>query len=131
MKLTTVEARAKRNKLDEFAGECYRDSNSQVVENLNKSKRLAYLGIQDSSGKYTILGEKYVYFSTEIGLEYEVSIVDILDILQKNAFDIGKHGQFEYLKVSDKKLMWVLDGRTMTAMWNIILLISRSKCPED
>jgi hypothetical protein len=127
MKFSIVEARAKRNKFDELAGKFYRDNNSQIVEELNKANKRAYFGIQDDSGKYTIIGEKFVYFATEFGIEGEVSNADFLGVLQKNAMDLGKGGEFEFVNINERESVWVLDGKTMCAMWNIIMLLCEAR----
>jgi hypothetical protein len=127
MKFNIVQARAKRNKFNELAGKFYRDNTSQIVEELNKANKRAYFGIQDESGKYTVIGEKFVYFSTALGIEGEVSNADFLEVLQKNAMNLGKGGEFEFVNINKKESVWVLDSKTMCAMWNIIMLLCEAK----
>ncbi len=93
MKFTIIEARARRSKFDELAGSCYRDNNSQIVEDLNKQNKKVYFGIQDEGGMYTVIGEKSVYFSVVSGQEGEIPNSDFLGVLQKNAMKVGKGGE--------------------------------------
>lgn len=127
MKLEAVEARAKRSKLIELAGNSYRDSNSEIVARLNRENGSAFLGIQDDNGPYTIIGSDCVFLSTRAGRELSVSHSDFLSALQATGMDRGKGGEFEYIPVGEGHSAWVKDGSTMCALWNIILALSRSQ----
>jgi len=119
MKFSIIEARVKRSQFDQLAGNYYRDNSSQVVESLNRQNKKAYFGIQDEGGMYTVIGEESVYFSVVSGQEREISNPDFLRILQKNAMEAGKSGQFEFVNIDGKESVWVLNGETMCAMWNL------------
>lgn len=123
MKNINIKARIKRNRLDELAGEFYRDETSFIVKELNDKNRKALLGIQSDDGKYTILGEESVYYRTSSGFEGEIPYAMFLKILTENAWSLGKTGDFEVVKISEKDSIWVLNAATMTAMWNTILLL--------
>lgn len=123
MKYSIVKARARRNKFDELAGSYYRDNGSQIVKSLKERNKHAYFGIQDEGGMYTIIGEKCVYFSDDSGREGEILNADFLKILQENAMKVGKGGEFEFVSIGEEKAVWVLNGKIMCAMWNILMLL--------
>lgn len=127
MKVSVIEARAKRNKLDELAGSNYCDNSSKIVSSLNKRRKNAYLGIQSDDGLYTIIGEKYIYLLTKSGTEIEIPHSSFLEILQRNGMSIGKSGEFEFVPSDENESIWVKDGPTMCALWNIVLLLSRDE----
>jgi hypothetical protein len=124
MSFKNIEARIKRNKFVELAGIFYRDGNSQIVKTLNDRSKKALLGIQNESGVYTIIGEKFVYYKTESGVEGEILNSTFLEILKKNAWLVGKTDKFEVLRINEKDSVWILNGALMSAMWNTVLLLS-------
>lgn len=127
MEKVNISARIKRNKLDELAGIYYKEDNSIIVEYLNSKNKKALLGIQREDGIYTIVGEEFIYYSTDSGDEGEISHGEFLEILKNNALDIGKKRTFQFVKVNEKDAVWILDGPTMNAMWNTILLFYNNK----
>lgn len=126
MKLEVVEARAKRSKLIELAGRDYRDSSSEIVAKLNRENQRAFLGIQHDNGPYTIIGSDRLFLSTPAGMEFSVSHSEFLNAMQSTGMDRGKGGEFEYVPVGEGHSVWVKDGPTMCALWNIVLALSRS-----
>ncbi|MDM3871863.1 hypothetical protein QSV34_10925 [Porticoccus sp. W117] len=123
MDFWVIEARVKRNNLPVLAGDNYRDNLSNLVTNLAKSGKNVYLGIESDDGIYTLLGSDKVYFTAASGLESEVSNSDFLKILQRNAMNIGKSGDFQYVTIESGESVWVKDGPTMCALWNTLLLL--------
>jgi hypothetical protein len=127
MKEVNINARIKRNKLDELAGIYYKEDNSIIVQYLNSKNKKALLGIQREDGIYTIVGEEFIYYSTDSEDEGEISHGEFLEILKNNALDIGKRGTFQFVKVNEMDEVWLLDGPTMNALWNTILLLYNNK----
>jgi hypothetical protein len=124
MKKININARIRRNKLDLLAGESYRDENSEIVKYLNRVNKKALLGIQRTDGIYTIIGEEYTYYSTDLGVEDSIKHVHFLAILSTNAMRIGKAGNFEFIKVNERDSIWLKNAETMNALWNTILLLA-------
>ena len=124
MDFSIIEARVKRNNLPVLADSNYRDNQSKLVKSLAENGKDVYLGIESDSGLYTLLGLENVYFSTESGLESEISNSDFLVILQQNAMNVGKSGDFQYVTIGSGESVWVKDGPTMCALWNTLLLLS-------
>jgi hypothetical protein len=123
MKRINIEARIKSNKLDELAGGFYQDANSQITKDLRKKNKAALLGIKREDGVYTIIGEEYTYYSTSSGVVGEISHEDFLKILKDNAFNLGKSGEFHFVNINGSDSIWVLNGPTMNAIWNTIILL--------
>lgn len=121
MKEVNIKARIRRNKLDLLAGENYRDENWEIVKYLNNANRKALVGIQRKDGIYTIIGKENVYYSTVSGVEGSIPHKEFIDILTKNAWDLGKTGQFEFVKVNERDLVWLKDRETMNALWNTVI----------
>lgn len=124
MKSINIKARIKRNKLDQLAGTCFRDENDEIVKKFNLYNTKAFLGIQRDDGIYTILGDKSAYYSTDQGVEKQITLEDLLELLSSNALKRGKHNHYEFLEISESNSMWVKDTQTMNALWNTILLLS-------
>ena len=57
-----VKKRALDQKLDELAAEHYRDRESEIVQDLEAQGKDTFLGIQDCSGLYTIIGSSTATF---------------------------------------------------------------------
>ena len=127
MKLSAIEARAKRNGLAELAGKSYRDSSSEIVASLNCEEEPVYLGIQDDDGTYTIIGRVHVFLSTRAGKKLAIPHSQFIGALQAAGMDRGKGGQFEYIALDEKNSVWVKDGATMSALWSIVLAGSRAQ----
>jgi hypothetical protein len=121
-----LNARIRRNKFDELAGEYYQDENSEIVKYLNSKNLKALLGIKRPDGIYTIIGEECVYYLTESGVEGEISHKDVLTILRENAMAKGKSGHFDFVLVNQQDYVWFLNIETMNAMWNLIMLLNRA-----
>lgn len=127
MKNINIKARIKRNQFDVLAGEFYQDENTQIIKELNLQGKKALLGIQREDKIYTVIGESSVYYSTNLGVEGEISHEEFLKFLQKNAINLGKKGIFEFVSINEQDVIWVLNGPTMNAMWNTILLLHNNK----
>ena len=123
MDFSIIEARVKRNNLPVLADSNYRDNQSELVKSLAEKGKDVYLGIESDSGLYTLLGPESTYFSTDSGSESEVSNSDFLLILQQNAMNIGKSGDFQYVTIESGESLWVKNGATMCALWNTLLLL--------
>lgn len=123
MKPINIKARIKRNKLDIVAGKNYRNEESEIVKYLRKTNKDAILGIENENGLYTILGEEKVYYRNKNGVEGDISLKTILEILKANALSQAKHGEFDFLKIDEDNSIWLIDPQVMNAMWNTMLLL--------
>ena len=126
MKKVNIKARIKRNRLDELAGEYYQDENSEIVKCLNSRNKNALVGIKRPDGIYTVIGEEYVYYLIESGVDGEIAHGDILKILKENAWAKGKTGQFEFVQINQQDYVWFLNGGVMNTMWNLIILLNNA-----
>lgn len=90
---------------------------------LRKTNKDAILGIENENGLYTILGEEKVYYRNKNGVEGDISLKTILEILKANALSQGKHGEFDFLKIDEDNSIWLIDPQVMNAMWNTMLLL--------
>lgn len=121
MKLNILNAKIKRNNLEEYAGEYFRDNNSQIVLDMKKSGDDALFGIEKENGVYTIIGEKYAYFSTPLGKNQKISLERFSKFLHSNAMNKGKKARYEFLDFENEHEVWVLNINVMSAFLNIIL----------
>lgn len=124
MNISILKSKIKRNNLEQYAGTYFRDGTSQIVNSLNEKGKCALFGIEREDGIYTIIGEKLVYYSTNQGNVEEISLSEFLEILHINALKKGKNRVFEFIPISEKKLIWLHNKPTMDAFWNIILWIN-------
>lgn len=126
MNLNILKSKIKRSNLEQYAGTCFRDEVSQLVDSLKKEGKPTLFGIQRVDGIYTIIGEESVYYSTVSGNIGEIPLSEFLEILHHNAMQKGKGGKFEFLQLQDpEKSIWLHNRETMNAIWNIILWINR------
>ena len=127
MEYSSVEARARRNRLDELAGENYRDKCSDIVSKLKNEGKYPYLGIQNDDGCYTIVGQNCCYIMTDQGVSMEIAHDKFLNILRENAMKLGKQANFEYVSIDENGAAWLKDGQTMNAMWGLVQFINRPR----
>ncbi|WKN43942.1 hypothetical protein [Tunicatimonas pelagia] len=127
MKIDVLRARVRRNKLEKLAGESYRDEKSQLIKSLHNEDKKALLGIQKGDGIYTVLGEECVYYSSNSGIERKISYGRFTEILRSNALKTGKTTEFEFLNITEQDCIWILNTRTMNAIWNTVLLLQKWK----
>lgn len=120
-----IEARIKRNKLDELAGKFYQNSNSDFITNLQQKGFTALVGIKRKDGIYTVIGENCTFFCSKSGEERQISHQDFLEILKKNALKLGKSEEFDFLEIKKDCFIWILNIQTMNAIWNTILLLHK------
>ena len=123
MNINIIEARIKRNKLKEIAGEYYRDSGSQLINNLKNTGKIVFVGIQREDGIYTVIGRNSVFYSTSAG-EFEIPNKEFINLLTSNALRMGKDSDFEFVKTNSNALIWVFNGSTMNAIWNTVMLMN-------
>jgi len=124
MKLPILKARIKRNNLEDYAGNYFRDETSIIVKTLNENGKEALVGIQNEDGIYTILGRDAVYYSTKSGAKGEIPLAVFSTILSANGISKGKVAAFEYVKVNEEnELIWLHNRSTMESLWNIVLLL--------
>jgi hypothetical protein len=118
-----IEARIKRNKLDVLAGEFYQNSSSSFIKDLQQKGFEAIVGIKRNDGLYTVIGKDFTYFYSISGTKGQISHQDFLEVLKKNALKLGKLNEFEFVEISQDCSIWVLNGETMNAIWNTIMLL--------
>lgn len=124
MKEINIKSRIKRNRLDILAGKSFRDETSEIIQHLNKSDANALVGIQrEEDGIYTIIGAEKIYYMTPLMTKGDIPISEFLSILTKNAMKLGKTSAYEFVKISEKSSVWVMNLETMNALWNTILLL--------
>ncbi len=121
MKLNTLKAKIKRNGLENHAASHFRDEISKIIRSLNEQGEKALVGIEREDGVYTIVGEKYIYYSTVLGDKDKISLGDFSDKLQINGLRKGKGAKYEFLEVDNKKVVWLKNEMTMNALWNLVL----------
>ncbi|MEP0262308.1 hypothetical protein [Dokdonia sp.] len=127
MKLEALKKRIKRNRLAELADEFYCDANSQIVTDLKSNGKDVYFGIQNENGTYTILGSEYTYYRMKDGNEKRILNKDFVLVLQKNAMNIGKGGEFEFINIGKQDSVWVINGKTMCAIWNTVKFLNENE----
>lgn len=118
-----IKARINRNKLIENAGQSYRGENSDVVRYVRGMNGDGLLGIQRSDGIYAIVGTHYIYHLKTNGEEKKISHEDFLEILRRNALSSGKTSEFEFLNLSGRDAIWLMNVHTMNGIWNTVLLL--------
>jgi len=130
MKINILKSRIKRNNLQEYAGQYFRDDSSSIITTLNKDGKQALVGIEREDGVYTIIGRKFVYYSTEHGFKGEIPIKKFSNILNFNAINKGKKGNLGYVEINEKKdIVWLYNRATMESLWNLIIWIEN--LPDD
>jgi hypothetical protein len=122
MEKSSIQARIKRNKFDELAGEFYRDDSSDIIKEMINEGKKVFCGIQNNNGVYTIIGERSVYYTTITGSKGEIPHSAFIKILRENALSLGKKGKFEFVDINEHDSIWVYNPETMNAMWNLLLL---------
>lgn len=122
-----IEARIKRNDFEKLAGKFYRDHDSQIIRDLQKSGKSGLLGIQKGTSIYTIIGDEFIYYSTEAGVEREITHSSFLKLLKQNAMKLGKKASFEFLEIEKQNSIWIYNGAMMSAIWNTVQLLEEYK----
>ncbi len=123
MDFSMVEARAKRQRLAELAGQHYRDASSSIVKRLSGDERKAFFGIENDQGQSIILGSHCVFIRTVEGDDVELLHADFSEALHANAMKLGKRADYEFVPLGNGRTAWLKDEQTMCALWNIALLI--------
>ncbi len=128
MRITFLKSIIKRRKLEACVGSYFRDSDSELVCELNSEGKEALFGIQREDGVYTIIRKGFVYFSTISGGKKEMTLIDFAHKLQINTATKGKGGNYEFLPLSDEEI-WLFNRKTMEIFWNIVLWMLKEKDP--
>ena len=129
MKISVINARVRRNLLIEHAGDCFRDINSRIVQDIqNNENTRVFVGIENEVLNYcTIIGESYVFFQTKMTDRDKIPLSDFLVLLKKNAWQKGKSGVFDFLPLGDGRRIWIMNPHTMTSLWNTAMLFTSQK----
>lgn len=117
----------KRNKLLEYSGEYFRGDDSEIVKRLIREGKRAFLGIQDDSDKYTIIGEDFVHYNFRYNTGQEISNIMFLEAYTTNMLSKGKSFTHEFIELEDGKKIWILNTSTMHAIVNTVLIISNMR----
>lgn len=126
MKTNILRARIKRNNLEKHAGNHFVDESSKIINILRNEGKKALLGIQKNDDVYTILGERYVFYSTLNGSKGQVTLSEFSDILHDNALKKGKIlAIYKYVTINNTKI-WLKNKSTMKSLWNTILWLEKS-----
>ncbi len=127
MNIKILEARARRNGLEKYAGKHFRGSDSELVKVLNEEGKKVLFGIQKAKGKYTVLGDNKVYFLTPKGIKGAIELKAFSELLHLEAMRKGKRSKFKYLAIDPNQKIWLYNRLTMTALWNILLYLESQK----
>ena len=119
MDFSVIEAKAKRQRLAELAGQHYRDASSSIVKRLSGDERKAYFGIENDRGQSTILGSHCVFVRTVEGETIELSHSDFTAALHANGMKLGKRADMEFVPLGNDRTAWLKDAQTMCALWSI------------
>ena len=125
MNIEPVLARAKRNNFESLAGKSFCGPESELVRELAAQKAGAILGIQSDTGPYTVIGFEGLLVKNAAGNEMVIPFDEALPHLQKNGMKVGKGGDFEFVDFGDYGRVWMKDGPTMCAIWNIAMLMQK------
>jgi len=123
LKIEILKARIRRNGLIELAGSFYRDDNSAIIKRLKEQNKQALIGIEREDSIYTILGENFTYYSTNLGIYGQITHRELLEILQNNALKTGKSGDFEFVPINEQDSIWFGNSYLMNALWNTIMFL--------
>lgn len=119
--INILKAKIRRNNLEDFAGQYFRDETSQIIQKLNNEDKQGLFGIERKDGVYTIIGNNSVYYSTKDGFKGEISLRFFSNILSENAIKKGKNSDFEYIETNQNIALWINNKSTMESIWNIVI----------
>lgn len=87
--LGVLRAKLKRNGFIESAGKCYVDETSEIVKRLKSQGEEALVGIQNSKGTYTIIGEEFIHYRTASGNASKVPLSGFIKELENHVECVG------------------------------------------
>ncbi|MCE7997149.1 MAG: hypothetical protein HEP71_34635 [Roseivirga sp.] len=117
-----LRAKLERNGLKKYADKHFTDETSPVVNELKLEGKDAVIGIQTKDGAYTVLGEKFVYYLTPLGVKGQIPLGVFSDELHENGMSKGKLlARYKYLKLKNGHRIWLKNKSTMCALWNTLL----------
>jgi hypothetical protein len=125
MSVDAVIARAERNNLAKLAGSAFRDPNADIIAELKARNFDAVLGLENEQGQFTVLAMEGIIVKNAVGAEHVIPFNDAILPLQKNAMAMGKGGSFEYVQFGEFGEVWMKDGPTMCAIWNIAMMMQK------
>lgn len=130
MKSNYLKKKIKLNNLDKYAGKHFIDESSKLINTMRSEGKKALLGIQKSDNIYTVLSEKYVYYSALNGSKGKIDLSKFSDILHDNALNKGKFFfSYKYIIYNDDKI-WLKNSSTMKSLWNTILWLEKPSNQE-
>lgn len=122
MNRNVLKARLERNGLKKYADKHFTDETSPVVNKLKQEGKDAVIGIQRKDGAYTVLGEKFIYYSTPLGEKGQLPLSVFSNELHENGMSKGKlFARYKYLKLKNGHRVWLKNKLTMCALWNTLL----------
>lgn len=126
MKKNILKARIKRNNLEKHAGNHFVDESSKIINTLKDEGKRVLLGIQKNEDVYTVLGEKYVFYSTLNGNKGKFTLSEFSEILHNNALKKGKvFARYNYVAINSDEKIWLKNKSTMKSLWNTILWLEK------
>ena len=126
-----VVARSERNKLEGLAGKHFRSPETELIKKLKSKNLSAILGIENDDSFYTVLGFEGLLVKNLSGEELVITFDELLLLLRKNGMAIGKAGDFEVVPLEKYGKIWMKDGPTMCAIWNIAIMMERWPVDEE
>lgn len=121
-----LKKRIELNNLKKNARNHFVDESSKIVNTLKDEGKKALLGIQKNVDIYTILGEKYVFYSTLNGNKGKLTLSEFSDVLHDNALKKGKiFAKYKYVKINSDEKIWLKNKSTMKSLWNTLLWLEK------
>ena len=120
-----VVIKSKRNKLEGLAGKHFRSPESKLINKLKSKNLSAILGIGNDDSFYTVLGFEGLLVKNLLGEELVIPFGELLPLLGKNGMAVGQAGNFEVVPLEKYGKIWMKDGPTMCAIWNIAIMMER------
>lgn len=127
---TILKERIRRNKLEILASDYYVEGDVEVINKLRKEGKKALVGIMNNNGIYTIIGKEFVYYYSTADCNGEISHQLFLEILRENAMKFGKSEDYEFIELKEHCNIWVLNIRTMNAIWNTVQFLITYKLED-
>jgi hypothetical protein len=95
-------------------------------------KKKALLGIQNSKGFYTIIGEHSIYYLTSLGKRGEISHKEFTRELEENGYRIGKGYlklifRYKSIVLSNGDKVWLHNANTMFSLWSVIIWLEEEE----
>ncbi|OED44985.1 hypothetical protein AB832_01655 [Flavobacteriaceae bacterium (ex Bugula neritina AB1)] len=126
MSLNIIKKRADKYNFIKIAGNFYRNNDSDLIRRLNESDNdnEVYFGIENKDGVYTVLGEKYLLFSTKSGVEKSISNLKFLEEIKK--IGLSKEQKYEFVKIDENNSIWIYNIQMLSIILSLIVFLTRT-----